>query len=243
MTPAFDSLELSKVRKVFGRHAALAGVDAHFAAGQVSLLMGPNGAGKSTLLTILSTTSRPTSGKVRFGKLDHDGAERVLHDRIGLLGHVTLLYPELSPRENLLFFARLYGRPDAKTWVESWLERVDLMSAADRPVRLLSHGMKQRVALGRALLHDPDLLLFDEPFTGLDRAGIELLRQEIVHAREQKRIVIVVTHDVEAVDGLCDQLVVLRRGRVAKQLVAKQGESGGRGLTAKEILDAYHAVV
>jgi heme exporter protein A len=233
---SFEQLELKKVRKVFGRHAALAGVSARFSAGEVSLLMGPNGAGKSTLLAILSTNSEPTSGEVRFGELDHKQATRQVSQRIGLLSHAPLLYPELSPRENLLFFARIYGRQDAKAWVESWLEQVVLTHAAERPVRLLSHGMKQRVALGRALLHDPDLLLLDEPFTGLDRAGVELLRGEIARARRQNRIVIVVTHDVDAVDGLCDQLVVLRRGRVVEQ--RRQADLG-----AKEILDAYHAVV
>ncbi len=236
VVPSFELLELKRVRKVFGRHAALAGVSARFVAGEVSLLMGPNGAGKSTLLGILSTTSRPTSGEVRFGDLDHRAAERQVAQRIGLLSHAPLLYPELSPRENLRFFAELYGRRDARVWVERWLDRVDLSAAAERPVRLLSHGMKQRVALGRALLHDPDLLLFDEPFTGLDRAGIKLLRQEIARARIERRIVIVVTHDIDAVDSLCDQLVVLRRGRVVAQ-------EQGTALGAKEILDTYHAAV
>ncbi len=236
MVASFETLELKKVRKVFGRHAALAGVSARFAAGEVSLLMGPNGAGKSTLLGILSTASQPSSGEVLFGELDHKQASRQVSQRVGLLSHSPLLYPELSARENLLFFARLYGRQDAKGWVERWLEQVALTHAAKRPVRLLSHGMKQRVALGRALLHDPDLLLLDEPFTGLDRAGVELLRDEIARARRAKRIVIVVTHDVDAVDGLCDQLVVLRRGRVVER--RHQAE-----LKAKEILDAYHAVV
>lgn len=229
-------VEVRGVRKVFGRHAALAGVDATFGCGEVALLMGPNGAGKSTLLSILATTSRPTAGDVRYGDTDHLSALDVFRHRIGLLTHAPLLYPDLSARENLRFFARLYGLVGGRDWVERWLAHVDLEAAATRPLRHLSHGMKQRVALGRALMHDPPLLLLDEPFTGLDRAGVDLLRREIVRAKEMDKVVVVVTHDVEAVDGLCDQLVVLRRGRTASRLEK-------RGMSAKEILEHYHGVV
>lgn len=229
-------VEVRKVRKVFGRHAALAGAEATFERGAVTLLMGPNGAGKSTLLSILATTSRPTSGEVRYGDLDHDAALDIFRHRIGLLTHAPLLYPDLSARENLRFFARLYGLVGGRAWVERWLDHVELQNAATRPIRHLSHGMKQRVALGRALMHDPPLLLLDEPFTGLDRAGVALLRREIARAKEADKVVVIVTHDVEAVDGLCDQLVVLRRGRTASRLEKA-------AMSAKEILEHYHGVV
>ncbi|MBW2735694.1 MAG: ABC transporter ATP-binding protein [Deltaproteobacteria bacterium] len=234
--PELARLEVRKLRKVFGRHAALAGVDATFEHSAVTLLMGPNGAGKSTLLSILATTSRPTSGEVRYGASDHALTPDLFRHRIGLLTHAPLLYLDLSARENLRFFARLYGLVNAHEWVESWLDHVALQSAATRPIRLLSHGMKQRVALGRALMHNPALLLLDEPFTGLDRDGVALLRKEISRAKEANKVVVIVTHDVEAVDGLCDQLVVLRRGRTGSVLHNKS-------MNAAEILEHYHGVV
>ncbi|MBK8482090.1 MAG: ABC transporter ATP-binding protein [Proteobacteria bacterium] len=172
-------VRLVGLRKVYRRHAALAGVDGELAAGQVSVLMGPNGAGKSTLLGILSTLARPTGGEVFFGSWSHAQAERSLRQTIGFLGHAPLLYPDLSARENLMFFGRLYRLAALPARVEAWLARTGMLAAADRPVRQLSRGMAQRVALGRALLHRPALLLLDEPFTALDRGGVALLREVI----------------------------------------------------------------
>lgn len=233
---AFESVTLKKIRKVFGRYAALSNVNCEFRAGEVSLLMGPNGAGKSTLLTMLSTTSRPSSGEVFYGEQNHIQAEKDLRASIGLLSHAPLLYPELSAQENLSFFAKLYGKKNASAWVKDWLAHVDLEAAANRPIRLLSHGMKQRVALGRCLVGEPALLLLDEPFTGLDRSGIDLLRQEIIAAQKANRIIIIVTHDVEAVDGLCDHIVVLKRGRVVDD------QRPGK-LSASQILSTYQEAI
>jgi heme exporter protein A len=233
----FTSVTLERVRKVFGRQSVLSGVNARFEAGETTLLMGPNGAGKSTLLSIISTNALPSSGKVLYGQLDHKQGRQQARSQIGLLTHAPLLYPELSGRENLLFYTRLYGVKEAKKRVDEWIEHVQLTAAKDRAVRLLSHGMKQRLALGRALLHDPRLVLFDEPFTGLDRAGVELLRDELRRVKAENKIVIIVTHDVEAVDGICDRLLVLRRGRNASELT-----SDGASLSAQQILDHYHGV-
>jgi len=235
-SPAITSVALEEVRKVFGRQPALAGVSFALAPGQVTLLMGPNGAGKSTLLAILSTLSRPTSGTVRYGALDHRAAESALRGRIGLLAHTPLLYDRMSCRENLQFFARLYGLDRPTELVQRWLARVGMEEAADKEVGQLSRGMLQRVALARALLPDPDLLLLDEPFTGLDRDAVRLLREELRGAREAGKIIVVVTHDVEAVDGLCDRLLVLKRGRLAAELAEA-------GLPYRQIQEHYHAAV
>jgi len=231
-----SEVQLSQVRKVFGRHPALSGVSCTLARGQIALFMGPNGAGKSTLLTILSTLSRPTSGQVLYGGHDQRHAERELRGRIGLVAHAPMLYRPMTSRENLVFFARLYGLRDAVAAADRWLERVGLSHAADRPVQLLSRGMVQRVALARALLPEPDLLLLDEPFTGLDRDATLLLRTELESARDAGRIVALVSHDVDAIAGLCDHLLVLARGRVAADI------SEGR-LGAQQILQRYQDAV
>ncbi len=230
----FEQVILRGVRKRFGRNVALAGVDAVFARGEPSLVMGPNGAGKSTLLSILATLSRPTSGEVLFDDMDHLTVEKHHRGAISLVAHDTMLYPQMSGRENLLFFARLHGVSGAAEQVARWLDQVGMAAAADRPVQELSRGMTQRITLARALMPDPGLLLLDEPFTGLDRDGVELLRREVDAAARRGAVVIIVSHDLDAVDGLCGNLLVLRRGKAADEL-------RGEKLTAGQLEERYHA--
>jgi len=229
-------VEVRSVRKVFARRPALAGVSFTLRGGRVTLMMGPNGAGKSTLLSILSTLSRPTEGEVLYGEHNHAHVERHLRGRIGLLSHESMLYRRMTCRENLLFFARLHRVPEPVRAVDRWLARLKLDGEAERPVGELSRGQVQRAALARVLLPGPDLLLLDEPFTGLDREAVELLRAEIVEASGSGRIVAVVSHDVDAVGGLCDHLLVLRRGRVGV-------EHEEPGLPRGRIQELYHAAL
>lgn len=212
-------VQLSNVRKVFGREPALSGVSCTLARGEISLIMGPNGAGKSTLLGVLSTLTRPSSGSVRYGDKDHGHAAQHLRHRIGVLAHNPMLYPQLTGRENLLFFARLYGlsAAHAEEAARQWLERVHLEGQGDRPVHQLSRGMTQRIALARTLLPAPELLLLDEPFTGLDREASELLRRELRLAAERGAIVALVTHQLAALEELGQQLLVLERGRLVRE--------------------------
>jgi heme exporter protein A len=231
-----QAVAVDDVRKIFGRFPALSGVNCDFQAGQVTLLMGPNGAGKSTLLSILAVLSRPTSGQVRYGDYSHREVEVYLRQLVGFVSHAPLLYADLSARENLRFFGKLYGVNQLDERVDAWLRRTDLVEAADRPLHQFSRGMIQRVALGRALLHDPPLLLLDEPFTALDRAGIALLRDTIAETRDRGRVIIIATHDTEAVDRLCDAQLLLRRGRVA----AYHRQAG---LTADQLKEHYHATL
>jgi heme exporter protein A len=214
----------------------LAEVSTELESSRVTLIMGPNGAGKSTLLSILATLSRPTSGEVRYGEQDHRVAEHQLRHRIGLVAHNPMLYAELTGRENLRFFAALYGIEGSADRTEEWLKRVEVGDAGDRAVRELSRGMAQRIALARALIHDPDLVLLDEPFTGLDSAACGLLRKELARAAEMGKVVVVVSHDVAAVDRLCSHLLVLRRGRLAVDLLEPQ-------LDRDTILDRYHGAI
>jgi heme exporter protein A len=208
---SFDRVRVEGVTKVFGRQRALGGVSLTLEAGRLCAVLGPNGAGKSTLLSIVSTLARPTAGDVHYGATPHHEAAQTLRGAVGLVAHDSFLYGDLSGRENLLFFERLYGRRDR---AEALLVRVGLQEAADRPVRTYSRGMQQRLALARALVGEPSLLLLDEPFSGLDRSGVEALRALLVELRAAGTILVLVTHDFGAAAGLCDHVVVLRRGRL-----------------------------
>ncbi|HEX8954475.1 MAG TPA: ABC transporter ATP-binding protein, partial [Polyangia bacterium] len=168
----FDVVDARGLTKVYGRQRALAGVDLTLRAGEATALLGPNGAGKSTLVGILSTLVSPTAGSVRYGGADAASAAQPEDDElrgaIGIIAHESHCYGDLTGHENLVFFARLYGVPDAHAAAERLLARVGLRDAARRAARTYSRGMLQRLALARALLHRPRLLLLDEPFTGLD---------------------------------------------------------------------------
>jgi heme exporter protein A len=206
-------LRVDKVSKSYGRQRALVDVSLELTPGRVSAIVGPNGAGKTTLLGILSTLSRPTRGHVYLGEQPLDGRVR---QAIGFVGHEPGVYPDLSARQNLSLFASLYGLGDADKRVSTMLERVDLAEVrGDLPARAYSRGMLQRLALARALLHEPEILLFDEPSSALDPSGVRWLVSELQREREAGRLVILVTHDLDAAAAVAGHLVVLRRGRVA----------------------------
>jgi len=222
----FDALSVEDLSRHFGRRRALSHVTFRAAAGSILGLLGPNGAGKSTLLAILATLLQPTSGTVRYGTLavSGDGAgasgsatrNPALRARIGMLGHDLFLYPELSARENLAFFAALYGAPDAQAAATRALERAALSERGDDPVGSFSRGMRQRVALERALIHDPRLLLLDEPFTGLDDRSVAVLTGRLRELRAEGRIVLLATHDLDLAEGLFDQAIFVRDGRLVE---------------------------
>jgi heme exporter protein A len=209
------TLRLDGVEKTYGRHRALTGVSLEFRPGQVSVILGPNGAGKSTLLGILSTLLPPSAGSVTWGA-EHLGRTSRLRSRIGYVGHDPGVYGDLTASENLRLFARLYGVSDDTAAIQALLGRVGLGSArVEAPARTFSRGMQQRLALARALLSQPDLLLFDEPGSALDPAGAAWLTTVVSEQRAAGRIVILVTHDLDAAAAVAEHLVVLRRGRVA----------------------------
>ena len=234
---AFPRVSLDRVTKVYGRQRALAGVSLELRAGTICGLLGQNGAGKSTLLGILATLLRPTSGEVRYGAVPHARAARDLRGTIGLVAHDSFLYADLTARENLRLFARLYGLAEPEARAAELIARVGLEAAQDRVVRTYSRGMQQRLALARALVHDPPLLLLDEPFTGLDRAAVEMLKELLVERRAAGAILLLVTHDLEIAAELCGHLAILKGGKVADdaRLAAPLGYA--------ELKDRYHAVV
>ena len=219
----FGQVEVADVSHHFGRRRAVAHVTFAARSGTILGLLGPNGAGKSTLLAMLATLLRPTSGLIRFGSLDPRSDAPSLRARIGVLGHDLFLYPELTAHENLAFFAGLYHRPDPVAVAQRALANAGLADRADDPVSSFSRGMRQRVALERALIHEPRLALLDEPFTGLDDASAAALVRRLGVLRESGAIVILATHDLDLAEGLLDEAVFLRDGRIASAMSQPSG--------------------
>jgi len=209
----FTSLTLADISRSYGRRWALNRVSLRCEAGEIVAVLGPNGAGKSTLLSVAAALLTPSAGTVQYG--EHDAhATPALRQRIGLVGHDLYLYPELTAAENLLFYGRLHRVPDVVRRVDAALGRAHLMSRRDDPVLGFSRGMRQRLTLERALLHEPRLVLLDEPFTGLDDASSSALVERLAELRASGRIVLIATHDLEVIDGLIDRAVMLRDGRL-----------------------------
>lgn len=220
----WDELVVEGLTRHFGRRRALSNVSFRASAGSILGLLGPNGAGKSTLLSMLATLLKPTSGSIRYGSLatveggrDVSGATAsALRGAIGMLGHDLYLYPELSAVENLTFFAGLYGAADPRSDALRALERARLADRAADPVGSFSRGMRQRVALERALIHGPRLVLLDEPFTGLDDRSVAALTTRLRELRDEGRIILLATHDLDLAEGLFDQAVFIRDGRMVE---------------------------
>jgi heme exporter protein A len=212
---SFDFRRVSalNVSRHFGRRKALSHVEFSCGAGEIVGLLGPNGAGKSTLLSILATLLAPSTGTVEYGARTSADAGPEVRARIGLLAHDLFLYPELTARENLAFFGELYGLDDVNGRVARALEAAGLGARADDQVSGFSRGMRQRVALERALLHEPRLILLDEPFTGLDQASTERLVERLRERQHAGCLLIVATHDLDIVDGLLSRAVFLKNGR------------------------------
>jgi heme exporter protein A len=203
--------EARGLEKWYGARPALRGVDFALHPGEFVTLFGPNGAGKTTLLRILTGAARPTRGAVRVG--GGDPSDEDARRRIGLLSHQSFLYPGLSAAENLDFYARLYGLADRRERVRAALASVELENRANDRVRTFSRGMQQRVALARTLLHEPSLVLLDEPYTGLDPHAAEVLRATLERLKDGRRTVLLVTHNLSQGLELADRVVVQVGGR------------------------------
>jgi heme exporter protein A len=203
------AIELDGLERRYGERVALAGVSVRVEAGQTLAVLGGNGAGKSTLLRVLAGLLRPHGGRVRVLGAELPAERWKLPGRVGYLGHEPLLYRELSGRENLRYQARLHGVEAAR--VSNVLAAVGMERRADDPVRELSRGMVQRLAVARAVLHDPELLLLDEPRASLDPGAAELLEPLIGQASDRTRVL--VSHDVEGTLAEADLVLRLRQGR------------------------------
>jgi heme ABC exporter ATP-binding subunit CcmA len=218
----FDRVELTDVSRHFGRRRAVTRVSFAAGRGEILGLLGPNGAGKSTLLGLLATLVTPTSGAIRYGDGPSPAEGPELRRRIGLLAHELHLYPDLSARQNLDFFARLYGL-DARQAVPAALAAAGLDDRADEDVSAFSRGMRQRLALERTLLHGPRLLLLDEPFTGLDDRAVSIVADRIRRLAAGGAIAVIATHDLDLADGLVTRVAVVREGRLVSDEPATSG--------------------
>ncbi len=239
------------VEKRFGRVTALRGIDFEIRPGESVSILGANGAGKSTLLRILAGLSRPSAG--RF-EARHEGTRTNANDiknatdatdavpltreklrgEIGYVGHATLLYGELSARENVVFAARLHGKAPDRDHIDRVLEEVGLQEVADRRAGTFSRGMAQRLSIARAVVHDPQILLLDEPFTGLDESSAERLSGQLSSLREGGRTLILVTHDPRRAIELSERALILHRGEIRATPTRspgriEPGDAGARG--------------
>jgi heme exporter protein A len=207
-------IKVKSLVKSFGPITALRGVNLSVPDGQFVTLVGPNGAGKTTLLRILATLSRPTMGNVEIaGRELPTGAEDARRS-IGLVSHQTLLYGDLSAEENLRFYGRMYDVADLDARIAEVLEMVGLAHRRRDPVRTFSRGMQQRLAIARAVLHRPSLMLLDEPYTGLDQDAAARLEAVMSSVGTGGRTVVMTTHDLERGLAVADRVVILAKGRV-----------------------------
>jgi heme exporter protein A len=208
-------LEATGLRRAYGRRQVLRDIDLTVAAGEAVAVAGPNGAGKTTLLRVLAGLARPDRGEVRLEgqPLRRDSPE--IRRAVGLVSHQTLLYDDLTLHENLTFAARLYGLPTPAAAARSALDEAGLGARADESPRRLSRGLAQRAAIARALLHRPRVLLLDEPFTALDAAASERLRDELRARREQGLGIVLVTHQLGEAWAVATRIAVIVEGRWA----------------------------
>lgn len=213
--PDAPPLRARELVRTFGPQRAVDGVSFELPAGRFLSLFGPNGAGKTTLLRLLSGALRPTAGALLLGDEPLRTREPGWQRRIGVLSHQTFLYGNLTARENLRFFGDLYGLDDLEARIDAGLEAVDLARRADDLARTYSRGMRQRLALARTLLHDPEVVLLDEPFTGLDAHASGVLRDVLEALRDGRRTVIMVTHNLAEGLAMADACTIQVRGRLA----------------------------
>lgn len=208
-------VEAESLVRTFGARRAVDGVSLRVNAGETLALFGPNGAGKTTLLRLLAGLTRPTSGSARIGGEKVPGGPEVRR-RVGVISHNTLLYDALTAHENVEFFARLYGVAQPAEAAMRALERMRIADRADAPVRGLSRGMKQRVSIARATVHDPAVVLADEPFTGLDAAGARALSSLLRELGESGAAVVVVTHNIDEGLSLATHAAIMDQGRLVR---------------------------
>ena len=215
-------IHLDRVTKRFGASSALQGIDLKLESGRCMGLVGPNGAGKTTLLKILSTLTAPSSGTVTIAGLDASRAGERIRPLLGVLSHRTYLYGQLTAFENLHFYGRLLGVVQLGERIREVLETVGLATLDRQLVRTYSRGMQQRLAIARAILHRPQLLLLDEPYNALDGQAVASLQELLRQLSREGHTVVISTHDLPRGFELCDEIAVQRRGRIVDRISTSQ---------------------
>ena len=207
------AIETKKLSKVFGTRRAVDGVSIEVPQGAFLSIFGPNGAGKTTLLRVLSTLARASSGSAKLMGVDIKEEPDKARDHIGLISHNSMLYPDLTAEQNLMIYARLYGVANPKARVMELLEAVELKHRRLDVVRTFSRGMTQRLSIARALVHDPDVVFLDEPYSGLDPHAVEIF-DELIEQQREGRTFVMVSHDLQKGFAMCTHALVLAKGRV-----------------------------
>lgn len=230
-------IELRKLVKTFGQRVVLRGVDLTINEGDFVTLMGANGAGKTTLLHIVASLSQPTAGDVFINGYRLAESASQLRRFIGLVSHKTLLYDDLTADQNLHFYARMYDVPAASVRIETVLKQVGLWGRQHDPVRTYSRGMQQRLAIARAILHNPPILLLDEPDTGLDQHASDMLAQLLSAVGVSQRTILMTTHNLERGLSLGDRMVILAKGKIVYDVQRRQGAS------VAEVREQYYKYV
>jgi heme exporter protein A len=215
-------ITVKKLVKRFGLKTVLRGVDFDVQPGEFVALLGPNGAGKTTFLRILASLSRPSMGEVQVAGFRLPNEAAAVRARLGVVSHLPLLYGDLSAEENLRFYGRMYGISNLEPRITEVLEMVGLDTRRRDLVRTFSRGMQQRLAIGRAVLHDPDVMLFDEPYTGLDQDASSMLDEVLQTVAAKGRTVVMTSHDLARAEDLATRFDILSRGVIAATATHKQ---------------------
>ncbi|MGQ9517751.1 MAG: heme ABC exporter ATP-binding protein CcmA [Anaerolineae bacterium] len=230
------AVEARGITKAFGRYRVLRGVDLRIAPGEFLALLGPNGAGKTTFLRILATLSRPTDGRAWINGQPLDGDTRRVRRQIGLVSHQTFLYGDLTAEENLRFYGRLYQVSDLEERIAALLQRMGLYERRHDPVRTFSRGMQQRLSIARAVLHDPPVLLLDEPDTGLDQQAARMLRKLLSVMDAEQRTILMTTHQLERAREMSTRVAILAGGQI-------RWDSPTAHLSTAELAEVYTELV
>ncbi len=209
----FDILA-EELKKTYGNFDALRGVSLKIKRGEFFTLFGPNGAGKTTLIKLLATLTAPTSGSLRVFDYDAKSEVQSIRTIIGVISHDTYLYENLTAFENIKFFAELYGLLNIDNRVSTVIEQVGLKSRMHDLVRTFSRGMKQRLTVARAIVHEPKILLLDEPYTGLDLNGAQIFGEMLSDLKSQSRTILMTTHNIDEGLGLSDRVGILVKGKI-----------------------------
>jgi ABC-2 type transport system ATP-binding protein/heme exporter protein A len=209
-------ISITGLSKSFGMRRALNDIDLKIQKGEFVAIFGPNGAGKTTLMKIISTVTEPTRGSVSINGIDSKKDPNGIRGMIGAISHETYLYDDLTAKENLLFFSRIYGMEKSvmEEQVGKLLKNVKLYNRADERVGSFSRGMKQRLSIARALLHSPAILLMDEPYTGLDQQAAENFERVLMNTGSSEVTRIMITHNIERAFELCDRMLIMDRGEI-----------------------------
>jgi len=208
------ALEVDQIEKTYGNFRVLKDISMQVRTGAFLTLFGPNGAGKTTLLKVVATLAQPASGTIRVCGFDVQEHPEEARQRLGFLSHTTYLYKDLSPTQNLKFFAKIYSVDDSDSRIDDLLKRLGLEQRKNDPVRSFSRGLQQRLGLARVILHSPEILILDEPYTGLDANAVRILNGILDEVIAEGRTVIMTTHDIELGLRCATDVEIIDRGRI-----------------------------